>query len=99
MDIHLLTVALSNDKYTCWTLDTEAMIKRRDCAFALFETTTGRLEHVGHIIPAVRLFLNHIGNPKNKAKTKYLRRPSFVAALVNNLGLHLNFLSYATTCR
>jgi hypothetical protein len=54
MDSHLLSISLSDDKYACWTKDTEAMITKQGCSFALFETTVGRLEHVGHIMPALR---------------------------------------------
>jgi hypothetical protein len=68
------------------------MIKKWGCAFALFETTVGRLENIGHIIPAVRYFLSRIQHLKDKAKTKELCYVSVGTALVENLGLHLKFL-------
>jgi hypothetical protein len=92
MDIHLLTIDLSDGKCTCWNLDINVMLKKRGFPFALFETTVGRLEHVDHIIPAVRHFLRCIGHLNHKAKANGLHCVSFGTALVDDLGLHLTFL-------
>jgi hypothetical protein len=60
LDTHLLLIQLPIDKFIAWTSDIAAILESSRCTFGELESTVGRLNHAGYVIPLARHFLNRL---------------------------------------
>jgi hypothetical protein len=75
LDTHQLLIQLPIDKFIAWTSDIAGILESSRCTFGDLESTTGRLNHAGFVIPLARHFLNRLrlrikrNLPKNQQLT------------------------------
>jgi hypothetical protein len=60
LDTHLLIIQLPVDKFIAWTSDIASILETSRCTFGELESTVGRLNHAGFVIPLARHFLNRL---------------------------------------
>jgi hypothetical protein len=70
-----LTILLPFDKFEAWTSDLNSIVETGKTTFGELESTVGRLNHAGYVIPLSRHFLNRLRlritnrRPKNQQLT------------------------------
>ncbi len=65
-----LTVTLSDHKYIAWSSKIKQMIIARTTTKKTLEATSGRLGHVGFVIPWVYHFLNRLGTLLTRSQNR-----------------------------
>jgi hypothetical protein len=58
LNTRALLIALPQDKFEAWTKDIQAIVDTLRVTFGDLESTLGRLNHVGYVIPLARHFLS-----------------------------------------
>ena len=71
MDTWRFRVYLSDAKAQDWINDIHHIIKRSGCQKKVLESTIGRLNHIGYIIPFGRYFLNRLRCRLQQSTDKY----------------------------
>jgi hypothetical protein len=94
LNTHTLLIQLPGDKFIAWTTDIATILKTGTVTFGSLESTVGRLNHAGFVIPMARHFLNRLRlrteNHRNKRQELTLNSEELA-----DLELWLNFLAGA----
>jgi hypothetical protein len=94
LNTRLLLILLPDDKYEAWSVDIVAIIAVKRTTFGELESTLGRLNHVGYIIPLARHFLTRLRLRINKRRHKN-QQLSLNQEELADLDLWLHFLQHA----
>jgi hypothetical protein len=60
LNTRTLMIILPYDKYEAWSADIRAIVLDKRVTYGELESTLGRLNHVGYVIPLARHFLNRL---------------------------------------
>jgi hypothetical protein len=60
LNTRILQIILPFDKYKAWSSDIRVILENKHTKFGKLESTLGRLNHVGYVIPLARHFLNRL---------------------------------------
>jgi hypothetical protein len=60
LNTRILQIILPFDKYKAWSSDIRVILENKHTKFGELESTLGRLNHVGYVIPLARHFLNRL---------------------------------------
>jgi hypothetical protein len=89
-----LTISLPPEKVKAWSSSIKRIIKAKTkIDYATIATTVGRLNHVAHIIPQARHFLNRLR--KDEERADKLRFTTISNETKQDLKLWIKFLKYA----
>jgi hypothetical protein len=94
LNTRLLLILLPTDKYEAWSSDITAIVVSKRTTFSELESTVGRLNHVGYIIPLARHFLTRLRLRIRKRRHKH-QHLSLNQAELDDLDLWLDFLIQA----
>jgi hypothetical protein len=94
LNTRLLLILLPDDKYEAWSSDIIAIVASTRTTFGKLESTIGRLNHVGYIIPLACHFITrlHLRISKRRHKNQQL---SLSRAELDDLNLWIDFLVQA----
>jgi hypothetical protein len=96
LDTRRLLILLPFDKYEAWSSDLQTILLDKRVTYGELESTLGRLNHVGYIIPLARHFLNKLRLRIRQRRHKH-QHISLNSEELEDLDLWCFFLSAART--
>ena len=93
LDTRNLLVILPKEKFLAWSKMIKDIIERETSRFDELDSLIGRLVHVSVIIPYMKHFLSRIRQEKKRSKNR--KKIKLCSEAVEDLSLHLDFLSLA----
>ena len=88
-----LQINLPTQKHTAWSEDIINLIKTKTTTATTLESTIGRLNHIGYLIPSARHFLSRLR--KLQFKARFRRQITIPNLVIEDLRLWLDFLKKA----
>jgi hypothetical protein len=94
LDTHSLLIQLPGDKFIAWSADIAEILETGKASFGVLESTVGRLNHAGFVIPMARHFLNRL-RLRTEVRLHKNQQLTLNYEEVEDLKLWLKFLAMA----